>query len=196
MTESYEQDFPSLQTAEMRLALLIVDAVLAGNSRLLPDSEACTCGVGDDVDVVVDGKVRVAVHKPGCAGGPEMSPALRPPEPVVEWPERYRDELVAHPVLRRLLTVDRRNGVDAVYDWAGLKPAEGDAVAMHHAGFRLGEIAERLQREDSAVRQLIKNGVWRLERMLRLSGGVTGAPHCEICLEAGQVLRGIRRQAM
>lgn len=198
MAKSYEQDFPSLQWPELRLALLIVDAALAGNSRLLPDGEACTCGVGDDVDVIVDGNVRVPVHRAGCAGSPDNSPALRPAEPIAEWHDRYRDELTAFPILRQLLIEKPKEGVDAIYDWADLKTAEATALAMHHAGFQLGPIAKLLSRQESAVRQLILNGVWKLERALRMMAPVDGEPHCEICRDARaiSVQAGIQARRM
>ena len=196
MSKSYEQNFPTLESAETHLAALMVEAVMGdGNTDLLPDGEPCTCGVGDEDDII-RGKLRPRIHHTGCAGRPEKSAALRAPAPVIEWHERYRRELIAFPVLRKLLIAKPKDGVDAVYDWADLKPAEATALAMHHAGFQLGPIADLLKRQETAVRQLIQNGAWKLDRALRLIGPLETEAHCEICQQARDLLlRGLRPQA-
>lgn len=188
MTKSYEQSFPTLESAETRLAELMVEAVMAdGNADMLPDGDPCDCGVGDEDDVV-NGRLCARIHHTTCAGRPDKSGALRPPAPVVEWHERYGADLSAFPVLRSLLVKKPKDGVDAVYDWAGLKPAEANALALHHAGFELGPIADLLERLEPAVRQLILNGAWKLDRSLRLMAPLAAEAHCEICTEAREML--------
>jgi len=196
VSKSYEQNFPTLESAETRLAALMVEAVMGdGNADLLPDGEPCTCGVGDEDDIV-RGRLRPRIHNTGCAGRPEKSAALRPPAPVVEWHERYRADLSEFPVLRSLLVKKPKDGVDAVYDWAGLKPAEANALALHHAGFELGPIADLLERVEPAVRQLILNAAWKLDRSLRLMAPLAAEAHCEICREAREMLlKGLKSQA-
>lgn len=179
MTKTYEQHFPTLDSPQMRLAQLAVEALMGAGGRMMPD---CSCP--DDQCIKVWCEHGIARACPHLA---EDEPMLQPPEPVIEWHERYRVELVRYAPLNRMKP---NVGVGPVYEWAGLKRAEGDAVAMHHTGFKLATIAAQLDREETAARQLIVNGVWRIERALWLAGGLVGGiAHCEICGEAKELLQ-------
>lgn len=181
---AYAQEFPTAQSPEVQLAELMVEAVMGeGNADMLPDGDPCTCGVGD-ADDMVDGKPWPRIHHTDCAGGASRSAALQPSPPVSDWSERYGADLRTFPVLRNLLVDKPKDGVDGVYDWADLKAAEADGLAMHHTGFQLAAIAVKLARQESAVRQLIRTGAWKLDRALQLMAPLPIAAHCEICQEA------------